>query len=87
MAGETDGNIQDSRFHPAALNERILSSISQKHVAPHPWHDLEIGTECSYYIIMDIITLVCYIILQCCNHFVSLWFIEHKKHEIVLLYK
>jgi inorganic pyrophosphatase len=27
-----------------ALNERILSSMSQKHVAAHPWHDLEIGT-------------------------------------------
>ncbi|XP_035814652.1 soluble inorganic pyrophosphatase-like isoform X1 [Zea mays] len=28
---------------PAVLNERILSSMSQKHVAAHPWHDLEIG--------------------------------------------
>ncbi|KAJ1280631.1 hypothetical protein BS78_04G247300 [Paspalum vaginatum] len=27
----------------AVLNERILSSMSQKHVAAHPWHDLEIG--------------------------------------------
>ncbi|KAL6633698.1 hypothetical protein ACP70R_026369 [Stipagrostis hirtigluma subsp. patula] len=44
MAGEADGNIDTgSRFHPAALNEHILSSMSQKHVAAHPWHDLEIG--------------------------------------------
>uniref|UniRef100_A0A0A9D516 IPYR n=1 Tax=Arundo donax TaxID=35708 RepID=A0A0A9D516_ARUDO len=44
MAGEADGNIQTgSRFPPAVLNERILSSMSQKHVAAHPWHDLEIG--------------------------------------------
>lgn len=25
------------------LNERILSSMSQRSVAAHPWHDLEIG--------------------------------------------
>jgi hypothetical protein len=30
---------------PGVLNERILSSMSQKHVAAHPWHDLEIGTK------------------------------------------
>ncbi|XP_022869490.1 soluble inorganic pyrophosphatase 4-like [Olea europaea var. sylvestris] len=28
--------------HPP-LNERILSSMSRKAVAAHPWHDLEIG--------------------------------------------
>lgn len=28
-----------------ALNERILSSISRRSVAAHPWHDLEIGPE------------------------------------------
>ncbi|GER28630.1 inorganic pyrophosphatase-like protein [Striga asiatica] len=27
------------------LNERILSSLSRKSVAAHPWHDLEIGPE------------------------------------------
>ncbi|KAM3243128.1 hypothetical protein ACQJBY_055226 [Aegilops geniculata] len=44
MAGEADGKTyQVSRMPPAALNERILSSMSQKHVAAHPWHDLEIG--------------------------------------------
>lgn len=25
------------------LNERILSSMSRRSVAAHPWHDLEIG--------------------------------------------
>jgi len=25
------------------LNERILSSLSKRSVAAHPWHDLEIG--------------------------------------------
>uniref|UniRef100_A0A0E0CQB8 Soluble inorganic pyrophosphatase n=1 Tax=Oryza meridionalis TaxID=40149 RepID=A0A0E0CQB8_9ORYZ len=44
MAGEADGKAPlGSRYPPAALNERILSSMSQKHVAAHPWHDLEIG--------------------------------------------
>lgn len=28
----------------APLNERILSSMSRRPVAAHPWHDLEIGT-------------------------------------------
>jgi|UPI0000DD8EF5 inorganic pyrophosphatase len=28
-----------------ALNERILSSMSKRSVAAHPWHDLEIGPE------------------------------------------
>lgn len=26
-----------------ALNERIIKSMSQRSVAAHPWHDLEIG--------------------------------------------
>lgn len=30
------------------LNERILSSLSRKTVAAHPWHDLEIGM-CLYF--------------------------------------
>ncbi|XP_044491358.1 soluble inorganic pyrophosphatase 1 isoform X1 [Mangifera indica] len=28
---------------PPRLNERILSSLSRRSVAAHPWHDLEIG--------------------------------------------
>lgn len=30
------------------LNERILSSMSRRTVAAHPWHDLEIGTKLNY---------------------------------------
>lgn len=30
------------RPHPP-LNERILSSMTRRSVAAHPWHDLEIG--------------------------------------------
>ena len=38
------------------LNERILSSLSKRSVAAHPWHDLEIGNfvdiiACSYSIV------------------------------------
>jgi len=38
------------------LNERILSSLSKRSVATHPWHDLEIGNfvdiiACSYNIV------------------------------------
>lgn len=33
-----------------ALNERILSSMSRKSIAAHPWHDLEIGNN-SYLIL------------------------------------
>lgn len=41
---------EDNRETPAPenrqvprLNERILSSLSRRSVAAHPWHDLEIG--------------------------------------------
>ncbi|XP_043804609.1 soluble inorganic pyrophosphatase 1 isoform X3 [Manihot esculenta] len=40
MAQETNGN--EPRGSPR-LNERILSSMSKRTVAAHPWHDLEIG--------------------------------------------
>lgn len=30
------------------LNERILSSLSRRSVAAHPWHDLEIGIYTSF---------------------------------------
>ncbi|KAJ7953029.1 soluble inorganic pyrophosphatase-like [Quillaja saponaria] len=39
--GEASGNL--SGFPGVVLNERILSSMSHKTVAAHPWHDLEIG--------------------------------------------
>ncbi|KAI3503767.1 hypothetical protein L1887_32216 [Cichorium endivia] len=31
------------------LNERILSSLSRRSVAAHPWHDLEIGIFDQFY--------------------------------------
>lgn len=34
------------------MNERMLSSMSRREVAAHPWHDLEIGT---YIIVISII--------------------------------
>jgi len=42
MAGRGEGSGHSS-FPHVALNERILSSMSRKSVAAHPWHDLEIG--------------------------------------------
>ncbi|KAJ6821631.1 soluble inorganic pyrophosphatase-like [Iris pallida] len=42
MAGGGELNSHSS-FPHVALNERILSSMSRKSVAAHPWHDLEIG--------------------------------------------
>ena len=43
---EADGRAAagDPPSRPAPrLNERILSSLSRRSVAAHPWHDLEIG--------------------------------------------
>lgn len=37
-----DGNVS-SGFPHVKLNERILSSLTRRSVAAHPWHDLEIG--------------------------------------------
>ncbi|KAG1342807.1 Soluble inorganic pyrophosphatase [Cocos nucifera] len=42
MAGTADGSGHSS-FPHVVLNERILSSMSRRSVAAHPWHDLEIG--------------------------------------------
>jgi hypothetical protein len=36
--------ITDSKPKRVPLNERILSSLSHRSIAAHPWHDLEIGT-------------------------------------------
>ncbi|KAL6222387.1 hypothetical protein ACLB2K_005779 [Fragaria x ananassa] len=41
--GEGSGKNSGSSYRNAALNERILSSMSRRSVAAHPWHDLEIG--------------------------------------------
>ncbi|XP_042478555.1 soluble inorganic pyrophosphatase 4-like [Macadamia integrifolia] len=38
---EESSDVQPSAHPP--LNERILSSMSRRAVAAHPWHDLEIG--------------------------------------------
>jgi hypothetical protein len=47
--GEVSGRSSSS-FSSVALNERILSSMSRRSVAAHPWHDLEIGKLlCSFY--------------------------------------
>lgn len=43
---ETPTKVSSYQHSPnPRLNERILSSISRKHVAAHPWHDLEIGKQ------------------------------------------
>ncbi|XP_015889988.2 soluble inorganic pyrophosphatase isoform X2 [Ziziphus jujuba] len=39
--GESSG--KNAGFPHVVLNERILSSMSRRSVAAHPWHDLEIG--------------------------------------------
>lgn len=41
----TEENGEEGRETRSApkLNERILSSLSRRSVAAHPWHDLEIG--------------------------------------------
>lgn len=36
-----------SGFPAVALNERILTSMTRRSVAAHPWHDLEIGISLS----------------------------------------
>lgn len=42
--GQGSGKNSGSSYPHVALNERILSSMSRRSVAAHPWHDLEIGT-------------------------------------------
>ncbi|XVF62061.1 hypothetical protein PTKIN_Ptkin08bG0186700 [Pterospermum kingtungense] len=39
---ETSGN-SGVGYPRVALNERILSSLTRRSIAAHPWHDLEIG--------------------------------------------
>ncbi|KAL6543965.1 V-ATPase V0 sector subunit c'' [Orobanche gracilis] len=41
----TENNVAESSpsMRAPRLNERILSSLSRRSVAAHPWHDLEIG--------------------------------------------
>ncbi|XP_043708528.1 soluble inorganic pyrophosphatase-like [Telopea speciosissima] len=42
-SNDGEGSQKNSKFPPVVLNERILSSMSRRSVAAHPWHDLEIG--------------------------------------------
>ncbi|XP_004495004.2 soluble inorganic pyrophosphatase 4 isoform X1 [Cicer arietinum] len=43
---ETPNKVHTSNYtSPPPLNERILSSLTRRSVAAHPWHDLEIGPE------------------------------------------
>lgn len=43
---ETPNKIPTANYtSPPPLNERILSSLTRRSVAAHPWHDLEIGPE------------------------------------------
>lgn len=47
VSEKTENIVQRTEKKPektfVALNERILSSMSRRSVAAHPWHDLEIG--------------------------------------------
>ncbi|KAK1265413.1 Soluble inorganic pyrophosphatase [Acorus gramineus] len=40
---ETAKKASETQHSPAPLNERIISSMTRRSVAAHPWHDLEIG--------------------------------------------
>lgn len=56
---EQDG-AKSSGNSKVALNERILSSMSRRTVAAHPWHDLEIGTLyliCLYILLLKFLSL------------------------------
>ncbi|KAM0895025.1 hypothetical protein ACQ4PT_024106 [Festuca glaucescens] len=41
--GSAEMEVAEPRRQAPRLNERILSSLSRRSVAAHPWHDLEIG--------------------------------------------
>ena len=43
-ADENEAKVVEAPRPSPRLNERILSSLSRRSVAAHPWHDLEIGT-------------------------------------------
>jgi inorganic pyrophosphatase len=40
---ETPNKVANSHGSHGPLNERILTSMTRKSIAAHPWHDLEIG--------------------------------------------
>lgn len=43
MSASNGDGVSSSGFPQVKLNERILSSMTRRSVAAHPWHDLEIG--------------------------------------------
>lgn len=43
--GTNEAEAPISQRRAPRLNERILSSMSRRSVAAHPWHDLEIGND------------------------------------------
>ncbi|KAL6290611.1 hypothetical protein ACE6H2_008121 [Prunus campanulata] len=63
----SEGNEEPKPQRAPKLNERILSSLSRRSVAAHPWHDLEIGT---YNLTMiNLYFLLCYLLfLEETNH-------------------
>jgi inorganic pyrophosphatase len=48
--GSADMEVAGQRRATPRLNERILSSLSRRSVAAHPWHDLEIGEHFSRFL-------------------------------------
>lgn len=57
--------------HPR-LNERILSSMTRRSVAAHPWHDLEIG-------------IFPFSFLWICSHFIFISFFSNTKLLLFML--
>lgn len=62
---ENGEEAQENRPVPR-LNERILSSLSRRSVAAHPWHDLEIGTVAQILYIANLHSV--YVIAQNLKH-------------------
>jgi len=63
------------------LNERILSSLSRRSVAAHPWHDLEIGpgAPAVFNVVSIIIAPLLYMFGKldaCCCGPVALWLVQ-----------
>lgn len=65
--GEASGN--NSGFPRVALNKRILSSMSRRSVAAHPWHDLEIG-KLFLVLIHVCVHVILFSVFQCLQIFV-----------------
>ncbi|GFY93548.1 pyrophosphorylase 5 [Actinidia rufa] len=57
---EAQETTQSQRPAPR-LNERILSSLSRRSVAAHPWHDLEIGPEAPHIVNCEPVVPGCFL--------------------------